>query len=98
MRKYIEHTLYALAIQFALFLLIPHNFFVGFIAATFFFAGREIAQAEYRYMKLYTNGKRNEDMRWWKAFFTTKVWNLQSLFYDLFLPALVTVSISLLAL
>lgn len=89
MRKYIEHTLYALAIQFALFLVL-HNYLVGFIAAVFFFTGREIAQAEYRYIRMYTNGKRKSDMRWWKTILTPQIWSFSSLVWDLFLPAFVT--------
>lgn len=88
-RKYIEHSLYALAIQLAFMLLPNSNAFIGFIAASFFFAGREIAQAENRYIKIYTNGRRQSTMRWWKIL-TPEVWNVDSLVWDLSVPVLIT--------
>ena len=89
MRKYIEHSLYALAIQLAFMLLPNTDAFVGFIAATFFFAGRELAQAEYRYIRLYSRGVRTQDMRWWKAL-SPEIWNVSSLVWDLVVPAILT--------
>jgi hypothetical protein len=94
MRKYIEHSLYALAIQFAFILLLDTGAFVGFIAASFFFVGRELAQAEYRYIRIYTNGRRTDDMRWWKALLP-QIWNVDSLFWDLMLPICLTLAVAL---
>lgn len=90
-RKYIEHSLYALAIQFAFILILDS--LSGFIAATFFFVGRELAQAEYRYIKLYNNGRRGTTMRWWKVF-TPEIWNVPSLVWDLLLPVIITATIT----
>jgi hypothetical protein len=90
MRKYIEHSLYALAIQLAFMLLPNTDAFVGFIAATFFFAGRELAQAEYRYIRLYSKGKRTQDMRWYKTLFSPEIWNVSSLAWDLIVPVILT--------
>lgn len=94
MRKYIEHSLYALAIQFAFILLLNTGAFVGFIAATFFFVGRELAQAEYRYIRMYTNGRRASDMRWWKAL-SPEIWNAHSFGWDLILPIILTGAIAI---
>jgi len=94
MRKYIEHSLYALAIQLAFMLLPNTDAFVGFIAATFFFAGRELAQAEYRYIRLYSRGIRTQDMRWWKVL-SPEIWNVSSLVWDLIVPAILTGAVAL---
>lgn len=51
------HTLYALLIQ-AVVLTIGGNVLVGASAGSFFFIGREIAQAEYRWIKQFGKGKR----------------------------------------
>jgi len=92
-RKYIEHSLYAIAIQLAFILLPSTNAFIGFIAASFLFLGREMAQAENRYIKMYTNGRRQGTMRWWKVL-TPEVWNVDSLIWDLMVPVIITAAIA----
>ncbi len=51
-----------------------------------FYIGREIAQAEYRYIENYCNKKR-ANMPWW-APFTSRAWTLKSIF-DWILPCIV---------
>ena len=51
------HAIYALGIQLAVGLL-TGNWWVGAAAGSFFFIGREIAQAEYRWIKEFGSGKR----------------------------------------
>ena len=52
-----------------------------------FYLGREITQAEYRYIKEYCGGKR-ENMPWW-APFSPKAWNKKSIL-DWVLPTVVS--------
>ena len=53
----IYHVTYAIVIQLAIGL-ITGNWWAGAAAGAFFFLGREITQAEYRWIKLLGNGKR----------------------------------------
>ncbi|MGN0008177.1 MAG: hypothetical protein ACI33N_00750 [Desulfovibrionaceae bacterium] len=53
-----------------------------------FYAGREHAQAEYRYIDAYGGGRR-ENLPWWGGL-DPRVWNVKSL-ADFLLPCLVAV-------
>lgn len=53
-----------------------------------FYAGREHAQAEYRWIDAYGGGRR-ESMPWWGGF-DPRVWNVKSV-ADILLPCLVAV-------
>ena len=57
---------------------------VGAVLISAFFAGREHAQAEYRWIEHYGNGKR-ANMKWWNAF-EPRVWNFHSWFWNLAAP------------
>jgi len=62
---------------------------VGAVLASAFFAGREHAQAEYKWIKRYGNGKRS-NMKWLDAF-DPRVWDLHSWFWNLAAPVGVAV-------
>lgn len=85
-----SHVLIAVSLQ-AMFGLIGGRWWLGAIAATIFFIGREITQAEYRWIAAYGHGRR-ANMPWWGGF-DPAAWNLKSL-TDMLLPALVTVLIA----
>lgn len=57
---------------------------VGAVLISAFFAGREHAKAEYRWIEHYGNGKR-ANMKWWNAF-EPRVWDLHSWFWNLTAP------------
>jgi hypothetical protein len=57
---------------------------VGAVLASAFFAGREHAQAEYRWIEHCGNGKR-VNMKWWNAF-DPRVWDAHSWFWNLIAP------------
>lgn len=57
---------------------------VGAVLASAFFAGREHAQAEYRWIEHYGNGKR-ANMKWWNAF-EPRVWDAHSWLWNLAAP------------
>lgn len=49
-----------------------------------YFIGREIAQAEYRWINTYGKGLRS-NMSWWNSL-SPKVWDVHSWFWNLLLP------------
>jgi len=59
-----NHILPALAIQL---LLSPFSWWAGALLAAGFYLGREIAQAEYRVIQAYYDGRRSK-MPWYGAF------------------------------
>ena len=59
--------------------------------AIWFFIGRELAQAEYRWIEHYGSGLR-ANMKWYSAF-EPKVWDLHSFWWNLVLPILVAFSL-----
>ena len=84
------HMLIALLLQ-AVIGLLTGNWWAGAIFALFYM-GREHAQAEYRWIERYGNGRR-ANMPWWGGF-DPKVWNLKSL-SDWLLPLVSAVGIGL---
>lgn len=61
--NYIEHALAALIVQIIVARL-TGNWWIGAALASGYFIGREIAQAEYRWIELYGHGLR-ANMPWW---------------------------------
>jgi hypothetical protein len=86
------HPLIALTWQIGLGL-ITGNWWLG-VASSLFFAGREITQAEYRYIEHYGSGLR-ANMPWWGRF-DPRVWTFHSL-TDWLLPLGLTVAVASLA-
>ena len=70
------HVPMALVMQL-FFGLLLHNWWVGAAFGAAFFIGREITQAEYRWIEAYGNGKR-VNMPLWGAF-DYRVWNVKSI-------------------
>jgi len=68
---YFEHVLAALAVQTVIGLL-TGRWWTGAALASGYFLGREIAQAEYRWIELYGAGLR-ANLPWWGAF-DSHVW------------------------
>jgi len=69
------------------------NPFIGAIAGIFFFAGREIAQAEFRNIETLPS-KLRKDMPMFGGF-NPKYWTLKAFFADLTIPSVITVLIAL---
>jgi hypothetical protein len=61
-----------------------HDWWLGAAFGSAFFIGREITQAEYRWIEAYGSGLR-ANMPWWGAF-DRRVWNAKSL-VDFVAPA-----------
>lgn len=81
------HILIAVFIQL-LFGITTHRWWLGAIAGSMFFMGREITQAEYRWIAAYGYGRR-ANMSWWGGF-DPIVWNFKSL-SDMLFPIFATV-------
>jgi hypothetical protein len=79
-----SHILPALAIQL---LLSPFSWWAGALLAAGFFLGREHAQAEYRVIQKFYDGKR-ANMPWYGGF-EPRGWDLKSIL-DFGLPIIVT--------
>lgn len=72
------------------------GYFLGFAAEgavliTTFFVGRELTQAEYKWIQKYGLGKRR-NMPWWGAL-DHRVWDTHSFWWNTILPLLVTILI-----
>lgn len=79
-----EHSVFSIAIVLLAFV-VGIDDYVGFFMIGFWIA-RETAQAEYRWIQQYGEGKR-ENMPWW-AVFDKRAWNTDSFVNDLLLPVL----------
>jgi hypothetical protein len=84
--KIIEHSAYALLFM-AIIGLLSGNWFAGACFGSAFFVGREHAQAEYRVIKNFYEGKR-ENMPWYGGF-EPRGWDLKSIL-DFVLPIAAT--------
>ena len=80
------HVAVALVIQLLLW---PLGLWIGAAAASAFFIGREIAQAEYRNIEHFYGGKR-ANMPWYGGF-QKQAWTAKGLL-DWILPTVVTVT------
>lgn len=83
----IEHALVALALQI-LIGLVTRNWWAGGLLACGYFIGRELAQAEYRWIEQFGEGLRANAPLW--AAFDPRVWNTADQLADLFGPLLAT--------
>jgi len=83
------HIAVALAIQLVL---APFGLWVGAAAASAFFIGREITQAEYRNIEHHYGGKR-ANMPWYGGF-QKQAWTTKGLL-DWILPTAVTVAVAI---
>lgn len=84
---YLEHALVALAVQ-ALVGLSTGRWWTGAALASGYFIGREVAQAEYRWIEVYGAGLR-ANMPWW-AVFDARVWPKPDQTVDWLGPVLTT--------
>lgn len=83
----IEHALIALAIQ-AVVGLTTRNWWAGAALASGYFLGREIAQAEYRWIEQFGGGLR-ANLPWW-AVTDLRVWPKPDQWADWIAPVLAT--------
>lgn len=84
---YLQHIIMALAAQTALGLS-TGNWWAGAALGSAYFIGREVAQAEYRWIEIYGGGRR-ANMPWW-ARFDLRVWPKFDQWFDWIGPVLVT--------
>ena len=82
----LEHSAYALLFM-AITGLLSGNWFAGACFGSAFFVGREHAQAEYRVIQKFYEGKR-ANMPWYGGF-ERRAWDLKSIL-DFGLPTIVT--------
>ena len=69
------------------------NPFIGAIAGIFFFAGREIAQAEYRNIEA-SPSRLRKNMSVFGGF-NPKYWTLKALLADLTIPSVIVITIAI---
>lgn len=84
--KILEHPAYALLFM-AIIGLLTGNWLAGACFGSAFFVGREHAQAEYRVIQKYYDGKRANMP--WNGGFEIRAWDLKSIL-DFGLPIIVT--------
>jgi len=88
----ISHILICLALQ-GIGYALTKNPFIGAIAGVFFFAGREISQAEYRNIEA-SESKLRKDMSVFGGF-NPKYWTLKAILADLTIPSLLVITIAI---
>jgi hypothetical protein len=88
----ISHILICLAFQ-GIGYALTKNPFIGAIAGIFFFAGREIAQTEYRNIQA-SPSKLRKDMSVLGGL-NPKYWTLKALIADLTIPSLLVITIAI---
>lgn len=84
---YLEHALIALMLQ-SIVGLLTGRWWAGAALASGYFIGREVAQAEYRWIELYGSGLR-ANMPWW-APLDGRVWPKPDQFVDWLGPVAAT--------
>ena len=87
----LEHAAYAIATQATIGLL-SGNWWAGAAFGAALFIGREIAQAEYRYISLFGSGKRI-NLPWWGSF-DLRVWTKLDAWLDWIVPTVVVVGVA----
>lgn len=87
----IEHALVALAIQLAVGLK-TRNWWAGAALACGYFIGREVAQAEYRWIEQFGSGRR-ANMPWWGVF-DLRVWTKADQWADWIGPVVATTGLA----
>lgn len=90
----VEHALYAAAVQVTIGLL-TGNWWAGAALAASYFIGREVAQAEYRWIEQFGGGLR-ANMPWHGAF-DRRVWQNADQIADWLGPVVTTLAIAIVA-
>jgi len=90
----VEHTVVAVAIQM-LIAAMTGRWWAGALLMSGYFIGRELAQAEYRWIEQFGEGLR-ANMPWWGAF-DPRVWERPDQIADWLGPLVATVTIALVA-
>jgi hypothetical protein len=88
---YFEHVLVALTVQ-TLVGRITGNWWAGAALASAYFIGRELAQAEYRWIERFGEGLRT-NMPWWGPF-DRRVWTTLDQWVDWLGPLVATCSLA----
>lgn len=91
MMELIEHALAALAIQ-AVIGLATRNWWAGAALASGYFMGRELAQAEYRWIEQFGQGLR-ANLPWWGVL-DLRVWPKPDQWADLIGPIAATTAVA----
>ena len=89
---YFEHAIAALVVQ-AIVGRLTGNWWAGAALASAYFIGRELTQAEYRWIEVYGHGLR-ANMPWWGPF-DLRVWPKLDQWVDWMAPLLATCSVAL---
>lgn len=88
---YFEHALAALAVQIAIGLW-TRNWWAGAALGSAYFLGREVAQAEYRWIEMFGHGLR-ANMPWWGVF-DLRVWPKADQWIDWIAPIVATCTLA----
>ena len=65
------------------------------VAMSAYWVGREVAQAEYRYIIYHTDTQKRADMPFLAVWRTRRAWNVKSFFLDMTLPTAAAVILAL---
>jgi hypothetical protein len=90
----VEHAIWALVLQTVIGL-VTRNWWAGAALACGYFIGRELTQAEYRWIENFGDGLR-ANAPWWAAF-DSRVWLTADQFADWIGPVVGTTALGLIA-
>ena len=89
-----SHLLVSVAITLTAYMA-GYNPLMVAVAISAYWAGREVAQAEDRFIQTHTATRRREDMPILTAYYNRKAWNRKSLMEDMLIPAVGAIGLAL---
>ena len=84
-----SHTVASLGFTLVAFAL-GFNPIVAALIISAYWAGREVAQAEQRFIHFHTPNRRREEMPVMTAYYNPKAWNVKSFWWDMTVPFLLS--------
>jgi hypothetical protein len=80
-----SHSLVSVIVVIAGFAIGLNPFYMA-LAISLYWAGREVAQAEHRFIHTFTPNKRREEMPVLAGYYDRRAWNTKSLWADMLIP------------
>lgn len=89
-----SHALSAITLTAIAYLLGLNPIYVAFIVSAYW-AGREVAQAEERFIHHHTPNRRREEMPLLTAYYNPKAWTVKGFWWDMVVPFVASVGLAL---
>ena len=89
-----NHSLASLGFTLVAFAL-GFNPIVAALIISAYWAGREVAQAEHRFIHHHTPNRRRDEMPVMTAYYNPKAWNVKSFLWDMVVPFILSITTAL---